>query len=189
MLRKDLIFASWQRIVLSWVKIVYTLIEATCCKAGSVASPETMASLWTVLKCRLRFDTTLKALIQMSHMKGFSSLCTSICCFSLLCEEKLFRHLSHQNGLTWNMFLKIWLLQDEDNVVTKYIYIAQNGTKLVMKMKICICKEICIKIYQNKCKSYIRPPCCIISRPFQLGSADHLHWAVVEHPEALEGPS
>jgi hypothetical protein len=91
--------------------------------------------------------------------------------------------------LTWNMFLKIWLLQDEDNVVTKYIYIAQNGTKLVMKMKICICKEICIKIYQNKCKSYIRPPCCIISRPFQLGSADHLHWAVVEHPEALEGPS
>ena len=105
MLRKNLIFALWQRIVLSWVKFVYTLIEATCCKAGSVASPETMASLWTVLKWRLRFDTTLKALIQMSHMKGFSSLCTSICCFSLLCEEKLFRHLSHQNGLTCNMFL------------------------------------------------------------------------------------
>ena len=52
-------------------------------------------------------------------------------------------------------------LQDEDNVVTKYIYIAQNGTKLVMtKMKIYICKEICIKLYQNKCKSYVRPPCC-----------------------------
>ena len=137
----------WQRIVLSWVKFGYTLIEAACCKAGSETSPETIASLWTVLKCLLRFDTTLKALIQMSHMKGFSSLCTSICCFSLLCEEKLFRHLSHQNGLTWNMFLKIWLLQDdEDNVVTKHLHCTKRN-KIGDKNEIYICKEICIKIY------------------------------------------
>ena len=89
-------------------KFVYTLIEASCGKAGREAEPEVMASLWTVLRWRLRLDTTLKARIQMSHINGFSSLCTSMCCFSLLCEEKLFRHLSHQNGLTWNMLLKIW---------------------------------------------------------------------------------
>ena len=53
--------------------------------------------------CRLKLDTTLKALSQTVQLKGFSSLCTSICCFNLLCEEKVFAQELHQNGLVaWN---------------------------------------------------------------------------------------
>ena len=49
--------------------------------------------------CRLKLDTTLKARSQTVQLKGFSSLCTSMCCFNLLCEEKVFAQELHQNGL------------------------------------------------------------------------------------------
>ena len=120
----------------------YTLIwqEDATLKAGMVWLK---VSLWTVLMCRLRFDTTLNALSHISHIKGFSSLWTSMCCFNLLWEENCLAYCLHQNGLTWNMVSCFLCTLELFNCSANQIHLrCTKRKKWVMKTKKYICKEI-----------------------------------------------